>query len=159
MSLRFQTCAVVSCCSPPSPPPPEIRDAVCRHDHIRATSVGDNITHSHIRRRHHDRCPTRIERRNAASPKPVAALRHRYRHRKSGMPRVVMITEERAKSAAISRVHTSAGAPTIAVQLASKRDIAKALQGQGQQAVFGAMRLLLSNTRASDVIASAAGIK
>ncbi|KAK2192874.1 hypothetical protein NP493_21g07004 [Ridgeia piscesae] len=51
-------CAVVICCSPHSPP--EIRNAVCRHDHRQATSVDDNFTHSHIRRRHHDRRSTRI---------------------------------------------------------------------------------------------------
>ncbi|KAK2184853.1 hypothetical protein NP493_250g03015 [Ridgeia piscesae] len=38
----------------------------------------------------------------------------------------------------------------------SKRDIAKALQGQPGE--FGATRVLLSNTRASDVIAATAGI-
>ena len=65
--------------------------------------------------------------------------------------------QRRAKfSAATSRIHTSAGAAMIAVQLATKSGIAKALQGQ--QAVFGAMRLLLSNTRASDVTAATAGI-
>ncbi|KAK2174719.1 hypothetical protein NP493_757g00023 [Ridgeia piscesae] len=70
----------------------------------------------------------------------------RHRHRKSGMPRVVTITDERNLSEATSHIHASAGAATIAIQLASKRDIAKALQGQ--QAEFGARRLLLSNTRA-----------
>jgi hypothetical protein len=72
------------------------------------------------------------------------------------MPRDVTITDEPNLSAATSRIHTSAGAATIAVQLASKRDIAKALQGQPGE--FGATRVLLSNTRASDVIAATAGI-
>ena len=36
--------------------------------------------------------------RKAASPKPANVLHLRYRHRKSAMPRVVMITDERAKS-------------------------------------------------------------
>ena len=71
------------------------------------------------------------------------------------MPRDVTITDEPNLSAATSRIHTSAGAATIAVQLASKRDIAKALQGQ--QAGFGAM--LLSKTRASNVATTAAGMK
>ena len=63
----------------------------------------------------------------------------------------------RAKSfAATSRIHTSAGAATIVVQLASKRDIAKVLQGQSGE--FGATRVLLSNTWASDVTAATAGI-
>ena len=197
--LRFQMCAVVICCSPHSPP--EIRNAVCRHDHRQATSVDDNFTHSHIRRRHHDRRSTRIantllvfspfatttanletqtgqifrrqlhaftdppapprspfnSRRNAASPKPVAVLHLRLRYPKSGMPRVVTITDEPNLSAATSRIHTSAGAVTVAVQLASKRDIAKALQGQPDE--FGATSVLLSNTRVSDVTAAAAGIK
>ena len=80
------------------------------------------------------------------------------RHRKSRMPCVVTITvtDEPNLSAAVSRNYTSASAMTIAVQLASKRDIAKATQGQ--QAEFGARRLLLSNTQASDVTAAAAGI-
>ncbi|KAK2183733.1 hypothetical protein NP493_298g03041 [Ridgeia piscesae] len=91
--------------------------------------------------------------RSAASPKPFAVRHLRYRHRKSGMPRDVTITDERNLSAAISRIHTSAGAATIAVQLASPKRYK-----QGQQAVFGAMRLLLSNTRAPDVTAAAAGI-
>ncbi|KAK2167976.1 hypothetical protein NP493_1248g02059 [Ridgeia piscesae] len=94
--------------------------------------------------------------RNAASPKPVAVLHLRLRYRKSGMPRDVTITDEPNLSAATSRIHTSAGAATIAVQLASKRDIAKALQGQ--QGEFGATRVLLSNKRASDVTAATAGI-
>ena len=53
-------------------------------------------------------------------------------------------------------IHTSASAATVAVQLASKRDIAKALQGQPGE--FGAIRVLLSNTRASDITAATAGI-
>ena len=75
------------------------------------------------------------------------------------MTRVVTNTDEPNLSAATLHIHTSAGAATIAVQLAPKRDIAKALQGQ--QAEFGtmSMRLLLSNIRASDVTAAAAGIK
>jgi len=72
------------------------------------------------------------------------------------MPRVVTIIDERSLSAVTSRIHASASAATIALQLASKRYIAKALQGQ--QAEFGAMRLLLSNTRASDVTAATAAI-
>ena len=84
-----------------------------------------------------------------------AVLLLRHRHRKSGMPRVVTITDDRNLSKATWHIHASAGAATIAIQLASKRDIAKAIQ----QTEFGAMRLLLSNTRASDVTAAAAGIK
>ena len=110
------------CCSPPSPPPREIQNAACRHDHRRGKSAADNITHP--------LAPSRSpfnSHRNAASPKPVA---------------VVTMTDEPSLSAATSRIHTSAGAVTITVQLASKRDIAKALQGQ--QAEFGIMRLLPS---------------
>ena len=80
----------------------------------------------------------------------------RLRYRKSGMPRDVTTTDEPNLSAATSRIHTSAGSATIAVQLASKRDIAKALQGQPSE--FGATRALLSNTRASDITAATAGI-
>jgi len=67
------------------------------------------------------------------------------------------ITEERSLSAVTLRIHASAGAATIAVQLASKRDIAKALQEQ--QVEFGTMRRLLSNTRASDMTAATTDIK
>ncbi|KAK2138982.1 hypothetical protein NP493_6855g00003 [Ridgeia piscesae] len=110
-----------------------------------AKSVGDNITHQFT----HPLAPSRSpfnSHRNAASPKPVAVLHLRD----------VTITDEPNLSAATSRVHTSAGAATIAVQLPSKRDIAKALQGQPGE--FGATRVLLSNTRASDVTAATAGI-
>ena len=120
-----------------------------------AKSVGDNITHQFT----HPLAPSRSpfnSHRNAASPKPVAVLHLRLRYRKSGMPRDITITDEPNLLAATSRIHTSAGAATIAVQLASKRDIAKALRGQPGE--FGATRVLLSNTRASDVIAATAGI-
>ena len=130
-------------------------NAACRHDHRGAKSVGDNITHQFT----HPLAPSRSpfnSHRNAASPKPVAVLHLRLRYRKSGMPHDVTITYEPNLSAATSRIHTSDGAATIAVQLASKRDIAKALQGQPGE--FGATRVLLSNTRASDVIAATAGI-
>ena len=128
-----------------SPSPPQIQNAACRHDPSRgrAQSVGDSITHLHIRRRHHDRRSTRIEMRHRQN----AVLHRRYRHRKSGMPRVVTITDDLNLSAATSRIYASAGATTIAVQLASKRDIAKVIQGQ--QTEFAAMKLVLSNTRAS----------
>ena len=82
-------------CPPTSPPPREIHNAACRHIHRRAKSVGDNITHPLAL------APSRSpfnSHRNAASPKPVAVLNLRYRHRKSGMTRVVMITHERANS-------------------------------------------------------------
>ncbi|KAK2189197.1 hypothetical protein NP493_113g01069 [Ridgeia piscesae] len=46
------------------------------------------------------------------------------------MPRDVTITDERNLSTATSRIHTSAGAATIAVQLAPKSGIAKALQAR-----------------------------
>ena len=78
--------------------------------------------------------------------------RLRYRHRKSRTPRVVTIVDEPT----LSRVHKSASAATIADQLASKCSIGKALQWQ--QVEFGAMRLLLSNTRAYD-FSAAVGIK
>ena len=113
-----------------------------------AKSVGDNITHQFT----HPLAPSPSpfnSHRNAASPKPVAVLHLRLRYRKSGMPRDVTITDEPNLSAATSRIHTSAGAAMITVQLASKRDIAKALQGQPGE--FGATRVLLSNTRTSDV--------
>ena len=93
---------------------------------------------------------------SATTSRINAVLHLRLRYRKSGMPRDVTITDEPNLSAATSRIHTSAGAATIAVQLASKRDIAKALQGQPGE--FGATRVLLSNTRASDVTAATAGI-
>ena len=67
---------------------------------------------------------------NRSIAKPVAVLHLRYRHRKSGMPRDVTITDERNFSTATSRIHTSAGAATIAVQLAPKSGIAKALQAR-----------------------------
>ena len=71
--------------------------------------------------------------RNAASPKRVAGLHFRYRCLKSRMQRVVTITDEPT----LSRIHSHTDAATIAVQLASKCGIAKALQGQ--QFEFGAM--------------------
>ena len=156
--LRFQMCAVVNRVAVP-----HLR---LRHRHGKsrmprvvtitdgAKSVGD-ITHQFT----HPLAPSRSpfnSHRNAASLIPVAVLHLRLRHRKSGMPRDVTITDEPNLSAATSRSHTSAGAATIAVQLASKRDITKALQGQPGE--FGATRVLLSNTRASDVIAATAGI-
>ena len=153
--LRFQMCAVVNRVAVP-----HLR---LRHRHGKsrmrrvvtitdgAKSVGDNITHP--------LAPSRSpfnSHRNAASPKPVAILHLRLRYRKSGMPRDLTITVEPNLSAATSRIHTSAGAARIAVQLAaSKRDIAKALQGQPGE--FGATRVFLSNTRASDVTAATAG--
>ena len=157
--LRFQMCAVVNRVALP-----HLR---LRHRHGKsrmprvvtitdgAKSVGDNITHQFT----HPLAPSRSpfnSHRNAASPKPVAVLHLRLRYRKSGMPRDVTTTDEPNLSAATSRIHTSAGAATIAVQLASKRDIAKALQGQPGE--FGATRVLLSNTRASDITAATAGI-
>ncbi|KAK2192885.1 hypothetical protein NP493_21g08003 [Ridgeia piscesae] len=53
------------------------------------------------------------------------------------MPYVVTITDEPHLSTTTSRIRPSAGAATIAVQLASKRGIAKALQQQ--HAAFAAM--------------------
>ena len=145
-----------SCCSPPSPSPPprEIRNAACRHDHRRSQIC---------RRQHHASIHASAGAITIAVQfaskrgitKPVAVLHLRPRYRKSGMPRDVTITDEPNLSAATSRIHTSAGAATIAVQLASKRDIAIALQGQPGE--FGATRVL-SNTRTSDVTAATAGI-
>ncbi|KAK2166564.1 hypothetical protein NP493_1314g00030 [Ridgeia piscesae] len=120
-----------------------------------AKSVGDNITHQFT----HPLAPSRTpfnSHRNAASLKPAVVLHLRLRYRKSEIPRDVTITDETNLSAATSGIHTSAGAAKIAVQLASKRDIAKALQRQPGE--FGATRVLLSNTRASDVTAATAGI-
>ena len=155
--LRFQMCAVVNRVAVPhlclrhhhgkSRMP-----RVVMYDHRRAKSVGDNITHQLT----HPLAPSRSpfnSHRNKASPKPVAVLHLRFRYRKSGMPRDVTITDEPNLSAATSRIHTPAGAATIAVQLAPKSGIAKALQGQP-----GEFSVLLSNTRASDVIAATAGI-
>ncbi|KAK2191984.1 hypothetical protein NP493_41g02063 [Ridgeia piscesae] len=102
-----------------------------------AKSVGDNITHQFTHLLAPSRSPFNSHR-NAASPKPVAVLHLRLRYCKSGMPRDVTITDKPNLSAATSRIHTSAGAATIAVQLASKRDIAKALQGQPGE--FGATK-------------------
>ena len=113
------------CCSPPSPP--QIQNAACRHDHRRAKSDGGTsriLTSAGA-------ITIAVQ---AASPKRVVVLhlrhrhRHRHRHRKSGKPRVVTITDEPSLFAVTSRIHTSAGAATIAVRLASKRDIAKAIQ-------------------------------
>ena len=58
--------AKTRCCSPPSAslPPPQIRNAACRHNHRRIKFFGGNFTHSHIRRRRHDRRSTRIETRH-----------------------------------------------------------------------------------------------
>ncbi|KAK2189200.1 hypothetical protein NP493_113g01078 [Ridgeia piscesae] len=108
-----------------------------------AKSVGDNITHQFT----HPLAPSRSRHRKPllfstfgfATANPECCHNHR-----------------RAKSVATSRIHTSAGAATIAVQFASKRNIAKAPQGQPGE--FGATRVLLSNTRASDVSATTAGI-
>ena len=129
--LRFQMCAVVN----------RITVLHLRHRHRksrmpRVVTITDTVTQtSQIFRRQlhaftHPPAPPRSpfnSHRSAASPKPVAVLYLRYRHRKSGMPRVVTITvtDERNLSEATSRIHTSAGAATIAVQLAPKRGIAK----------------------------------
>ena len=146
--LRFQMCAVVNRVAVP-----HLR---LRHRHGKsrtprvvtitdgAKSVGDNITHQFT----HPLAPSRSpfnSYRNAASTKPVAVLHLRLRYRKSGMPRDVTITGEPNLSTANSRIHTSAGAAMIAVQLASKRDIAKALQGQPGE--FGATRVLNASIR------------
>ena len=53
----------------------------------------------------------------------VVNIHLRHRHRKSGMPYVVTITDEPHLSTTTSRIRPSAGAITIAVQLASKRCI------------------------------------
>ena len=59
--------AKTRCCSPPSASLPPIRNAAWRHNHRRAKSFGGNFTHSHIRRRRHDRRSTRIETRHRQS--------------------------------------------------------------------------------------------
>ena len=122
--LRFQMCEVVNRVAVPY---------LClRHHHGKSrmprvvTITDGNITHQFA----HPLAPSRSpfnSHRNAASSNPVAVLHLRLRYRKSGRPRDVTITDEPNLSAATSRIHTSAGAATIAVQLASKRDIAKAL--------------------------------
>ncbi|KAK2192873.1 hypothetical protein NP493_21g07002 [Ridgeia piscesae] len=83
-----------NCYSPPSPW--EIQNAACRHDQRRAKSVGDNITHRFT----HPLAPSRSlfnSHRNTATPKPVSVAVLHLRHRKYGMPRVFIITDERAK--------------------------------------------------------------
>ena len=123
--LRFQMCAVVNHLRHRKSRMPRVANPECRDpSHGRPKSVGDNIAHLHIRRRHHDRPSTRIEMRHRQN---AVLLRHRLR--KSGMPCVVTITEERNLSEATLHIHASAGAATIDIQLASKRDIAKAIQG------------------------------
>ena len=107
-----------SCSSPPSPSHRHGKSRMPRVVTITdgAKSVGDNITHQFT----HPLAPSRSpfnSHRNAASPKPVAVLHLRLRYRKSGMPRDVTITDEPNLSAATSRIYTSAGAVTIAVQL------------------------------------------
>ena len=146
-----------SCSSPPSPSHRHGKSRMPRVVTITdgAKSVGDNITHQFT----HPLAPSRSpfnSHRNAASPKPVAVLHLRLRYRKSGMPRDVTITDEPNLSAANfthlhirRRSHDRRSTP-------SKRDIAKALQGQPGE--FAATRVLLSNTRASDVTAATAGI-
>ncbi|KAK2174720.1 hypothetical protein NP493_757g00000 [Ridgeia piscesae] len=63
---------------PPPPPPPEIRKAACRHNHRRAKSFRGNFTHSHIRRRRHDRRSTRIETRHRQSDTIVTGRIQRH---------------------------------------------------------------------------------
>ena len=88
--LRFQMCAVVNHLHHRKSRMPRVANPECRNpSHGRAKSVGDNIAHSHIRKRHHDR------RWNAASPKRCsspstpppeirnAACRHNHRRPKS----------------------------------------------------------------------------
>ena len=123
--LRFQMCAVVNHLRHRKSRMPRVANPECRDpSHGRPKSVGVNIAHLHIRRRHHDRPSTRIEMRHRQN---AVLLRHRLR--KSGMPCVVTITDVRNLSEATSHIHASAGAATIVIQLASKRDIAKAIQG------------------------------
>ena len=146
-----------SCCSPPSPSPPprEIQNAACRHNH-RQSQICRRQHHASI----HASAGAITIAVQFASKRDIAKTRcvlHLWlRYRKSGIPRDVTITDEPNLSAATSRINTSAGAAAIAVQLASKRDIAKALQGQPGE--FGGTRVLLSNTRASDVTAATTGI-
>ena len=127
-----------SCCSPPLslPPPREIQNAACRHDHRR---------NQICRRQHHASIHASAGAITIAASKTVAVFHLRLRYRKSGMPRDATITDERNLSAATSRIHTSAGAATIAVQLASKRDIAKAYKGNRVNSAQQS-RVLLSNT-------------
>ncbi|KAK2151547.1 hypothetical protein NP493_2603g00002 [Ridgeia piscesae] len=109
---------------------------------------------SRTRWRHHDRRSIRIETRHRQNPLLFSTFGFA-----TANPECRVTSQSQTEpnlSAATSRIHTSAGAATIAVQLASKRDIAKALQVQPGE--FGATRVLLSNTRASDVTAATAGI-
>ena len=59
--------AKTRCYSPPSASLPQIRNAARPHNHSRAKSFGGNFSHSHIRRRRHDRRSTRIETRHRQS--------------------------------------------------------------------------------------------
>ena len=146
--LRFQMCAVVN------------RVGVLHVRHRKSTMPRSQTQTSQICRRqhrafahrHHVRRSTSIETRDLQN-----ALLFSIFATATGNPeyRVSSQSQTSQVSAVNSRLHASAA--TIAVQLASKRNITKALQGQ--QAEFGAMRLLLSNTQASDVTAATAGIK
>ena len=80
------------------------------------------INYSRIRWRHHDRRSTRIETRHRQNTLLFSTFPIATAHPEC---RVTSQTNEPNLSAATSRVHTSAGAATIAVQLAWKRDIAK----------------------------------
>ena len=142
------------CCSPTSPPPREIQNAACRHGHRRANSVGDNITYQFTLPLAPSRSPFNSHR-NTASTKPVAGLH--LRHRKSGMPRVDMTTDERAKSFGgnFTRSHIRRRRHNRRSTRIETRHRQSATRATGE---FGASRLLLSNTRASDVTAAAAGI-
>ena len=89
-----------------------------------ARSVDDNITHQFT----HPLVPSRSpfnSHRNAASPKPVAVPTFGFA---TPNPECRVTSQSQTSQIFRRQLHTSAGAATIAVQLASKRDIAKALQ-------------------------------
>ena len=157
--LRFQMCAVVN----------RIAVLHVRHRHgksrmprvVTITDEPNLSTTSRInsRIRWRSRSPFNSHRK-AASPKPAAVLHLRYRHRKSGMPRVVMITDERAKSFGGNFTHSHVRRrrhDRRSTRIETRhRQCATRPNGNRPNS---AQRLLLSNTRASDVTAAAAGIK
>ncbi|KAK2180885.1 hypothetical protein NP493_422g01021 [Ridgeia piscesae] len=108
---------------------------------------------SRIPWRHHERRSIRIETRHRQNPLLFSTFGFA-----TANPECRVTSQSQTSQIFRRQLHafTSAGAATIAVQLASKRDIAKALQGQPGE--FGATRVFLSNTRASDVTAATVGI-
>ncbi|KAK2191449.1 hypothetical protein NP493_53g16024 [Ridgeia piscesae] len=108
---------------------------------------------SRIRWRHHDRRSIRIETRHRQNPLLFSTFGFA-----TANPECRVTSQSQTPKIFRRQLHafTHPRRRHDRLQLGSKRDIAKALQGQPGE--FGATRVLLSNTRASDVTAATVGI-